>query len=213
MSNHKSTKSAIKNLEIQVGQLAKQIIENSSGNFGANTEKNLKEECKVVMTRGKKAIIVEDERRNVSVGKALIDLGASINLMPLSMCRRIGELEIMATRMTLQLANRYISRPYGMVEDVLVKVRQFTFTVDFVIMDIEEDAEIPLILGCPFMLTANCVVDIGKGNLEIGIDDQKITFDLFDAKKHSLDRNVYSKMDEVENEMVLMARAKLAPDP
>jgi len=64
MSNHKSTKSAIKNLEIQVGQLAKQITENSSGNFGANTEKNLKEECKVVMTRGKKAIIVEDERRN-----------------------------------------------------------------------------------------------------------------------------------------------------
>jgi len=82
-----------------------------------------------------------------------------------------------------------------------------------VIMDIEEDAEIPLILGHPFMLITNCVVDTGKGNMEIGIDDQKITFDLFDAEKHSLDQNVYSKMDDVENEMVLMARAKLAPDP
>ena len=51
-------------------------------------------------------------------------------------------------------------------------------------MDIEEDVEIPLILGRPFMLTANCVVDMGKGNLEMGIDDQKITFDLFDAEKH-----------------------------
>ena len=100
-----------------------------------------------------------------------------------------------------------------MVEDVLVKVRQFTFPADFVIMDIEEDAEILLILGCPFMLTANCVVDMGKGNLKMGIDDQKITFDLFDAEKHSLDRNVCSKMDEVENEMVLMARAKITPDP
>ena len=80
-------------------------------------------------------------------------------------------------------------------------------------MDIEEDAEIPLILGRPFMLTANCVVDMGKGNLHMGIDDQKITFDLYDAEKHSLDRNVCSKMDEVKHEMVLMARAKLALDP
>ena len=149
----------------------------------------------------------------VSVGKAFINLGASINLMSLSMCRRIGELEIMPTRMTLLLADHSITRPYGVVEDVLVKVRQFTFPTDFVIMDIEEDAEIPLILGRPFMLTANCVVDMGKGNLEMGIDDWKITFDLFDAEKHSLDWNICCKMDEVENEMVLMAKAKLAPDP
>ncbi|KHN42793.1 hypothetical protein glysoja_045114, partial [Glycine soja] len=114
----------------------------------------------------------------VLVGKALIDLGASITLMPLSMCRRIGELEIMPTRMTLQLADRSITRPYGMVEDVLVKVRQFIFPADFVIMDIKEDAEIPLILGRPFMLTTNCVVDMGKGNLEMSVDDQKVTFDL-----------------------------------
>ncbi|XP_028230361.1 uncharacterized protein LOC114410598 [Glycine soja] len=137
----------------------------------------------------------------VSVGKALIDLGASINLMPFSMCRRISELKIMPTRMTLQLADRSITRPYGMVEDVLVKVWQFTFPADFVIMDIEEDAEIPLILARPFMLTTNCVVDIEKGNLEMGVDDQKVTFDLFDAAKQSLDQNVCSKMDEIKNEM------------
>ena len=83
--------------------------------------------------------------------------------------------------MTLQLADRSITRPYGMVEDVLVKVRQFTFPADFVIKDIEEDAEIPLIMGPPFMLTANCVVDIGKGNLEISVDDQKVMFNLFEA--------------------------------
>jgi len=83
----------------------------------------------------------------VLVGKTLIDLGASINLMPLSMCRRIGNLEIVPTRMTLQLADHSITRPYGVVEDVLVKVCQFTFLIDFFIMDIEEDADIPLILG------------------------------------------------------------------
>jgi len=76
---------------------------------------------------------------NELVGKALIDLGASINLMPLSMCRRIGNLRIDPTKMTLQLADRSITRPYGLVEDVLVKICHFTFPVDFVIMDIEED--------------------------------------------------------------------------
>ncbi|XP_014625013.1 uncharacterized protein LOC114393578 [Glycine soja] len=80
-------------------------------------------------------------------GKAFIDLGASINLMPLSMCRRIGNLKIDPTRMTLQIADRSITRPFGVVEDVLVKVRHFTFLVKFVIMDIEEDEEILLILG------------------------------------------------------------------
>ncbi|XP_028215080.1 uncharacterized protein LOC114397169 [Glycine soja] len=119
----------------------------------------------------------------VSVGKALIDLGASINLMSLSMCRRMGELEIMPTRMTLQLADCSITRPYGVIEDVLVRVKHLTFPADFVVMDIDEDVDIPLILGHPFMLTASCVVDMGRRKLEMGIDDQKISFDLFDEEK------------------------------
>ena len=108
---------------------------------------------------------------NVSIGKTFIDLGASINLMPLSMCRRIGNLKINPTRMTLQLVDCSITRPFEVVEDVLVKVHHFTFQVDFVIMDIEEDAEIPLILGRPFMLTTKCVVDMGNGNLEMSMND------------------------------------------
>ena len=62
MSNHKSTESAIKNLEIQVGQLAKQIANNSFSKFGANTENNPKEECKAMMTRGKMATMDEEEK-------------------------------------------------------------------------------------------------------------------------------------------------------
>ena len=61
MSNHKSTESTLKNLEVQVGQLAKQIADKSSNNFVANTEKNPKEECKAVMTRSKRFMEVEDE--------------------------------------------------------------------------------------------------------------------------------------------------------
>jgi len=89
------------------------------------------------------------------VGKALIDLGASINLMPLSMCRRLGELEIMPTKMTLQLADLSITRPYEVIEDVLVRVKHFIFPADFVVMDICEDTDIHVILERPFMLTTS----------------------------------------------------------
>ncbi|KHN46566.1 hypothetical protein glysoja_032658, partial [Glycine soja] len=136
------------------------------------------------------------------VDKALIDLGASINLMPLSMCKIIGDLKIDPTRMTLQLADHSIIRPYGVVEDVLVKVRHFTFPVDFVIMDIEEDTEIPLILGRPFMLTANCVVDMGNGNLELSVDNQKVTFDLFKAMKYPRESWKCFKVEEIDKEDV-----------
>ena len=139
---------------------------------------------------------------NDSIGKALIDLGASINLMPLSMCRRIGNLKIDPTKMTLQLADRSITRPYGLVEDVLVKIRHFTFPVDFVIMDIEEDTEIPLILGRPFMLTANCVVVMENGNLEMSIDNQKITFSILEAIKCPREDRRCFKVEEVDKEDV-----------
>ena len=148
----------------------------------------------------------------VSVGKALIDLGASINLMPLSMCKRIGNLKILPTRMTLQLADRSITRPYGVMEDVLVKVRHFTFLADFVVMDIE-DVEISLILGRPFMLTAKCVVDMGKGNLEMSVDNQKVTFNLFDAMKHPSDLKACFKMEKVEHEAAMVARSMVLQDP
>ena len=134
----------------------------------------------------------------VSVGKALIDLGASINLMSLSMCRSLGELEIMPTRMTLQLADCSITRPYGVIEDVLVWVKHLIFPVDFMVIDIEEDTDIPLILGRPFMAIASCVVDIGKKKLEMGIEDQKISFELFDEEMTLLDQNVCLEVKESE---------------
>ena len=100
-----------------------------------------------------------------------------------------------------------------MVEDVLVKVRQFTFPVDFVIMDIEEDADIPLILGRPFMLTGKCVVNIGNGNLEMSVDDQKVTFNLFDAIKHSNDHKACFKVESVEQEVAMVVQSIMSHSP
>jgi len=83
---------------------------------------------------------------NLTVERSLLDLGASINLIPLSMPKKIGDVEVRPTRMTLQLANRSIKYPYGIVEDLIVKVNKFLFPVDFLVMDMEEDTEVPLTL-------------------------------------------------------------------
>ncbi|RZB80818.1 hypothetical protein D0Y65_030510 [Glycine soja] len=149
----------------------------------------------------------------VFIGKALIDLGASINLMPLSMCQRLGKLEIMPTRMTLQLADRSITKPYGVIEDVLVRVKHLIFPVDFIVMDIEEDAYIPLILGRPFMSTASYVVDIGKKKLEIGIEDQHINFDLFNEERKLLDQNVCLQVKEFDEKAIHCICPYLASSP
>ena len=83
------------------------------------------------------------------------------------MLKKIGDLEIKPTKMTLKLADRVTKYPYGVVEDVLVKVDKFTFPVDFVVMDMKEDEEVPLILGRPFMKTPRIIVDVDKEELQV----------------------------------------------
>ncbi|GKA13874.1 reverse transcriptase domain-containing protein [Tanacetum coccineum] len=92
--------------------------------------------------------------------KALIDLGASINLMPLSVWKKLGLPELISTRMTLELANREICTPVGIARDVFVSVGRFTFPADFVIVDYESDPRVPLILGRPFLRTALALIDV-----------------------------------------------------
>ena len=100
--------------------------------------------------------------------------------------------------MTLQLADHSITRPYRVIEDVLVKVKHLIFPSDFVVIDIEEDVDIPFILGHLFMSIASCVVDMGKKMLQMGIEDHKISFDLFHEDKEPPDRNVCFKVHVME---------------
>ncbi|XP_073126150.1 uncharacterized protein [Henckelia pumila] len=102
---------------------------------------------------------------DVQFQKALCDLGASINLMPYSVFRKLNLGEPKSTRMSLQLADRSIKYPRGIIEDVLVKVDKFIFLVDFVVLDMEEDLDMPLILGRPFLETGKALIDVQKGDL------------------------------------------------
>ncbi|GKA06558.1 reverse transcriptase domain-containing protein [Tanacetum coccineum] len=92
--------------------------------------------------------------------KALADLGASINLMSLSVWKNLGLPELISIRMTLELANREICTSVGIARDVFVPVRKFTFPADFVIVDYESDPRFPLILGRPFLRTARALIDV-----------------------------------------------------
>nr|GEW13598.1 reverse transcriptase domain-containing protein [Tanacetum cinerariifolium] len=94
--------------------------------------------------------------------KALADLGASINLMPLSIWKKVGLPELISTRMTLELANWAICTLDGIVRDVFVLVGKLTFPTDFVIVDYESDPRVPLVLGRPFLRTARALIDIHR---------------------------------------------------
>nr|GEU79276.1 hypothetical protein [Tanacetum cinerariifolium] len=103
--------------------------------------------------------------------KDLADLGASINLMPLSVWKKLGLLELISTRMTLELANQAICTPAGIARDVFVLVGKFTFTADFIIVDYESDPRVPLILGRPFLQTARALIDVHGEEMILQVKD------------------------------------------
>ncbi|XP_061360931.1 uncharacterized protein LOC133304872 [Gastrolobium bilobum] len=100
---------------------------------------------------------------NTYQGKALCDLGASINLMPSSIFRQLATGPAKPTTVTLQMLDRSIVKPEGKVEDLLVKVDKFIFPADFIILDYEVDTDVPIILGRPFLATRGVVINVQKG--------------------------------------------------
>ncbi|XP_039122105.1 uncharacterized protein LOC120258732 [Dioscorea cayenensis subsp. rotundata] len=120
---------------------------------------------------------------------ALADSGAIINVMPNSMYLKLGLDELRPTRMTLQLADRSIRKPRGIMEDVIVWVDKFVFPVDFVIMDIDKDVEIPLMLGQPFLTTLGALIDLKGGKLTLRVGEEEAMYTLPVTMKHSLDHD------------------------
>ncbi|XP_062106195.1 uncharacterized protein LOC133817634 [Humulus lupulus] len=111
--------------------------------------------------------------------KALCDLGASVNLMPLSIFRKLKLGEASPTIVSLQMADRSVKQPRGVIEDVLVKVGKVIFPADFIILDMEEDANIPIILGRPFLATGRALIDVQKGELKLRVQNEDVTFNVF----------------------------------
>ena len=119
---------------------------------------------------------------HADMGKALCDSGASINLMPLLVAKRLSLGEHTPTTMTLKMENRTLAHPKGILEDVLIKVGKFIFPVDFVVIDKEEDKKVSLLLGRPFLVTRAALIDVKKGELTLKVRGEVVHFNL----NHSL---------------------------
>ena len=119
---------------------------------------------------------------DVDMGKTLCDSRASINMMPLSIAQRLSLGELTPTAIILQMADRTLSHPEGILEDVLIKVGKIVFPVDFVVINMEEDKQVPLMLGRPFLAIGAALIDVKKGELTLRVGDEAVYFNL----NHSL---------------------------
>nr|GFB85940.1 reverse transcriptase domain-containing protein [Tanacetum cinerariifolium] len=120
---------------------------------------------------------------------ALADLGASINLMPLSVWEGLSLPELTPTCMTLELTDRSVSKPLGIAKDVSFKVGVFHFPADFVVVDFEPDPRVPLILGRCFLKTSRALIDVYKGELTLRIGNEAITYNLDQTVRYSANYN------------------------
>ncbi|XP_023744585.1 uncharacterized protein LOC111892760 [Lactuca sativa] len=105
-------------------------------------------------------LILPCEFGNSTSINALADLGSSIHLMPYSFYKKLDLPKLQNTRITLRMTDHLITHLRGIVEDLLVNVGKFIFTVAFVVLDMKEDGDLPIILGRPFLSTTRALVDI-----------------------------------------------------
>ena len=141
----------------------------------------------------------------ISVEKALLDLGASVNLLPYSMYKQLGLGELKPTSITLSLADRSIKIPKGTIEDVLIQVDRFYYLVDFVVLDTEPVAvgpnHVPIILGRPFLATSNAIINCRNGVMQLTFGNMTLELNIFHLSK----RHMHSEEDDCEEVCIIDA--------
>ncbi|KAK1588944.1 hypothetical protein Q3G72_028877 [Acer saccharum] len=210
-----NVEASIKNLETQIGQIVDAVRKNEPGRFPSQSEQAkaltvLRSgrvlDTEVVRGQQKEGTRGSEEKElppklkdpgsfciNITVGgtqleKAMLDLGASINLMPYSIYKQLGLNELKPTTMSLLLADGSVRYPRGHVEDVLVQVGKLIIPTDFVVLDMEDVSKEtnmrPVLLGRPFMATAKTFIDVQNGKLSMTVLDETVEFKLFEASSY-----------------------------
>ena len=136
------------------------------------------------------------------IDKSLLDLGASVNLLPYSVYKQLGLGELKPNNITLSLADRSVKIPKGIVENVLVKIDKFYYPVDFVVLDTEpianEPNHVPIILGRPFLATANTIINCRNGVMQLTFGNMTLELNIFHLNnKHKLPEDENQMTDEV----------------
>ena len=136
------------------------------------------------------------------IDNSLLDLGASVNLLPYSVYKQLGLGELKPTNITLSLADRSVKIPKGIVEDVLVKIDKFYYPVDLVVLDTKpianEPNHVPIILGRPFLATANAIINCRNGVMQLTFGNMTLELNIFHLNnKQKLLENENQITDEV----------------
>ncbi|XP_070042527.1 uncharacterized protein [Nicotiana tomentosiformis] len=224
---------AIKNLEIQMSQLATLMSGQIKGFLPSNNEKNSKEHLKAISLRSDKTLdhpyadrqgkpqeveqvnkdalkqmpayakflneILSSKRKleEVSVVK-LTEKCASINLMPFSIFRKLELGEMKDTGVSLQFADQSTKKPKGIPENVLVRVDKFIFPVDFILLEMEENTEVPLILGRPLLATGRAIIDVYQGQLILRVDEERVILDMQKIMKYPEDESLSTSCFQID---------------
>ncbi|XP_021759100.1 uncharacterized protein LOC110723994 [Chenopodium quinoa] len=120
----------------------------------------------------------------MQIDNALCDLGASVSIMPYSVYHRLEKGELLPTNITLKLADRSIRILRGKVEDVPLRVGKFIISVDFVVLDRDEDSKIPIILGRTFLATLGALIDVKSAKISLIIGDEGVEFYLNESMRY-----------------------------
>lgn len=141
------------------------------------------------------SIVIGDK----TIHRALLDLGASVNLLPLVVYEQLGLGELKPTKVTLQLADKSVKVPKGVVEDVLIKVGEFIFPVDFVVLETEyipnPENQIPVVLGRPFLATSNALINCRNGMMKISFGNMTVDLNIFNLFKQPSDEEYYDTVN------------------
>ncbi|XP_074293460.1 uncharacterized protein LOC141620506 [Silene latifolia] len=147
------------------------------------------------------------------IDKDLCDLGASVSVMPYSVCGKLNIGHLKVTKVTLQMADRTVKRPLGVLEDVPVRIGKFFIPVDFIVLDMDEDTQIPIILGRPFLHTTGAIIDVKQGRLTLEVGDDKVTFSLASTLAKPMIEDTCYAVDIVDESMFDYWTRSLIGDP
>ncbi|WJZ82908.1 hypothetical protein VitviT2T_002631 [Vitis vinifera] len=135
------------------------------------------------------------------VEKALLDLGASVNLLPYSVYKQLGLGELKPTSITLSLGDRSVKIPRGIIADVLVQVDNFYYPIDFVVLDtnpiVKEANYVPIILGRPFLATSNAILNFRNGLMQLTFGDMTLELNIFYMPKKLITLEEEEGLEEV----------------
>ena len=154
---------------------------------------------------------------NSKIEKALLDLGASVNLLPYSVYKQLGLDKLKPTSIILQLADRSVIIPKVVVEDVLVQVDKFYFLVDFIILDMHPisnaNSQISMILGHPFLATSNALINCRSEALKLSFGNMTLELNIFNTSKQPRDEEDVHEVDLIETLVQEQFNKTFFPDP